>query len=93
MSSIRAFLFLSPLLLGLGGCGSYDPPVLGDHQAETYKTDVEACRSSSIEIVRRQNADTPGTWIMSPFTGPPKVRATIRTCMASKGYKLDKVAD
>lgn len=93
MLSIRAFLLLSSLLLGLSGCGSYDPPVLGDHQAETYKTDRETCRKSSTETVRRQNANTPGTWIMSPFTGPPRVRAIMRTCMKSKGYKLDLLSD
>jgi hypothetical protein len=41
--------------------------------------------------VRRKNAATPGTWIISPFTGPPEVRAAIRKCMESKGYALDKV--
>jgi hypothetical protein len=28
---------------------------------------------------------------MSAITGPPEVRAAIRTCMESKGYALDKV--
>ncbi len=74
----------------MGGCGSYDPPVKGDHAAEKYKTDLNACRSSATEAVRLKNADTPWTWIKSPFTGPPEVRAAIRTCMVGKGYVLEK---
>ena len=27
--------------------------------------------------------------MISPITGPPKVRAEIRTCMLGKGYVLD----
>jgi hypothetical protein len=38
--------------------------------------------------VRIKNADTPWTWIISPFTGPPEVRAAIRSCMQGKGYVL-----
>ena len=83
-------LILLTLLLGLGGCGApYDPPVQGDHRSEKYKTDLENCRTSSTETVRRQNAAYPGTWIMSPINGPPEVRAAIRTCMVGKGYTLE----
>jgi hypothetical protein len=28
---------------------------------------------------------------MSPFTGPPEVRAAIRKCMEGNGYVLEKV--
>ena len=80
------------LLLGLSGCASYDPPVRGDHTSQTYKTDLETCRTTSTEAVRRKNAGSLGTWITSPFTGPPAVRAQIRTCMAGKGYALEKTA-
>jgi hypothetical protein len=90
MPSIRAVLIIPVLLLCLSACEAYDPPVQGDHTAVAYKADLEKCRASSTETVRRKNAGYPGTWIMSPFTGPPEVRATIRTCMAGKGYVLDK---
>jgi hypothetical protein len=80
-------LLCTALLLGLGGCGApYDPPVQGDRSAEKYRTDLQNCRTTSAESIRRKNAATPGTWIISPFTGPPEVRAAIRTCMAGKGY-------
>jgi hypothetical protein len=36
-----------------------------------------------------QNAGDPGTWIISPITGPPMVRAAIRNCMQGKGYALN----
>jgi hypothetical protein len=81
------------LLLTLSGCGSYDPPVRGDHTTAAYKADLDKCRATSSETVRLKNAATPGVWIMSPFTGPPKVRAGIRNCMTAKGYVLDKVED
>ncbi len=74
-------------MLTLGGC-AYDPPVLGDHMAKPYQTDLAACRTASTETVRRKNAATLGSWIISPFTGPPRVRAAIRTCMQGKGYTL-----
>jgi hypothetical protein len=90
MPKILRRLVLPVLLLGISGCGSYDPPVSGDHSSEAYKADLEKCRTSSTETVRRKNAGTPGTWILSPFTGPPEVRATIRTCMAGKGYVVEK---
>lgn len=90
MVSLRTFLVVPALLLGVSGCAAYDPPVQGDHTSEKYKADLEKCSTSSTEAVRRKNAGTPGTWIMSPFTGPPEVRAAIRTCMAGKGYVLEK---
>jgi hypothetical protein len=79
-------------LTGLSGCSAYDPPVQGDHAADKYKEDLEKCRTTSREAVRIKNADTPWTWIISPFTGPPAVRAAIRTCMQGKGYVLEKEA-
>jgi hypothetical protein len=78
------------LLLGVAGCSAYDPPVQGDHTSEQYKTDLEACRTTSREAVRLKNADTPSTWLLSPFTGPPAVRAAIRDCMTKKGYVIGK---
>jgi hypothetical protein len=93
MQSLRAFLII-PALLGASACGApYDPPVQGDHTAERYKADLEKCRTISTESVRLQNAATPGSWVISPFTGPPAVRAAIRTCMAGKGYTLEKTED
>jgi hypothetical protein len=89
--SYLALALIPGLLLGLSGCAAYDPPVQGDHTSERYKADLEKCSTSSTETVRRKNAATPGTWIISPFTGPPEVRAAIRKCMESKGYALDKV--
>ena len=90
MRFARISLVVSVLFLGLSGCGSYDPPIQGDHKSEKYRTDLKACRTSSNESVRIKNADTPWTWIKSPITGPPEVRAAIRTCMVGKGYVLEK---
>ena len=93
MQSLRAFLII-PALLGASASGApYDPPVQGDHTAERYKADLEKCRTTSTESVRLKNAATPGSWVISPFTGPPAVRAAIRTCMAGKGYTLEKTED
>ena len=87
----RIPLIISALLLGMSRCGTpYDPPVLGDHTSEQYKADLEKCRTTSRESVRLKNAATPQSWIISPFTGPPAVRTAIRTCMAGKGYALEK---
>jgi hypothetical protein len=72
----------------LAGCADYEPPVVGDQTSETYRTDLEKCRSASTEAVRLKNADNPGSWVISPFTGPPAVRAAIRTCLVGKGYEM-----
>ena len=76
--------FVPPI--GLSACSPYDPPMQGDHATDKYKDDLEKCRTTSREAVRIRNADTPWTWIISPFTGPPEVRAAIRSCMQGKGY-------
>jgi hypothetical protein len=89
MSLRHAAPVLLSLLLAVSGCTAYDPPVHGDHASERYKTDLEACRKSSSHAVYLQNAGAPGTWILSPIIGPPKVRAAIRTCMTGKGYMLE----
>jgi hypothetical protein len=94
--SVQAFRVTAAafiLLSGLSGCAAYDPPVQGDHTSEKYKTDLETCRTTSQEAVRLKNAATPQSWIISPITGPPEVRAAIRTCMAGKGYVLEKTDD
>jgi hypothetical protein len=85
-SGLLCLCFLLPI--GLSACSSYDPPVQGDHATDKYKDDLEKCRTASREAVRIRNADTPWTWILSPFTGPPQVRAAIRSCMQGKGYVL-----
>ena len=92
MQPLRAFLII-PILLGASACAPYDPPVQGDHTAEQYKADLEKCRTTSTESVRLKNAANERTWVISPFTGPPAVRAAIRTCMAGKGYTLEKTDD
>ena len=92
MQSLRAFLII-PILLGASACAPYDPPAQGDHTAEQYKADLEKCRTTSTESVRLKNAATIQSWVISPFTGPPAVRAAIRTCMAGKGYTLEKTDD
>ena len=89
---LHVSLIVPALLLGTG-CSTYDPPVEGDHTSEKYKADVETCRTTSTETVRLKNAATPGRWIISPITGPPAVRAAIRTCMVGKGYVLQKTDD
>jgi hypothetical protein len=91
--AFRITVVMSLLLAGLGGCAAYDPPVQGDRTSEKYKTDLETCRTTSQEAVRRKNAATPQSWIISPITGPPEVRAAIRTCLAGKGYVLEKTDD
>jgi hypothetical protein len=93
MKLLHLAVVMSALLLGAGGCSAYDPPVEGDHTSEKYQTDIATCRTTSTETVRLKNAATPGRWIISPITGPPAVRAVIRTCMASKGYVLQKTDD
>jgi hypothetical protein len=94
---MRSFRFSSTLLfvlLSVSGCGApYDPPVQGDRTTEKYKTDLEACRATSQESVRLKNAATPLKWMISPFTGPPAVRAAIRSCMAGKGYTVEETED
>jgi hypothetical protein len=94
MRSLRVSLTISAVLLGANACGApYDPPVKGDRTTAQYKADLEKCRTTSRESVRLKNADTPQSWIISPFTGPPAVRAAIRSCMAGKGYALEKTED
>jgi hypothetical protein len=89
MPPFRAFVVIPALLLGVSGCGSYDPPVQGDRTSDHFKADLEACRTSSSRAVYLKNASSLGTWIISPITGPPAVRAAIRTCMQGKGYVLE----
>lgn len=93
VQAFRATSTVFILLLGLSGCAAYDPPIQGDHTSEKYKTDLEACRTTSRETVRLKNAATPQSWIISPITGPPEVRAAIRACMTGKGYVLEKTGD
>jgi hypothetical protein len=93
MKLFRVALIVTAPLLGAGGCSAYDPPVEGDHTSEKYKADIETCRTTSTETVRLKNAATPGRWIISPITGPPAVRAAIRTCLESKGYALQRAGD
>ena len=91
MRLLHTCLILPILLLGLSGCSPpYDPPIAVDHASAKYQTDVKKCQTTSAETVRRQNADTPATWMMSPFTGPPRVRVAIRSCMEHDGYVLEK---
>jgi hypothetical protein len=94
MKSPRLGLIMCMLLFGVSACGgSYDPPVRGDRTSEKYQTDLEKCRTDSTESVRLKNAGTIGRWIISPFTGPPAVRAAIRACMVGKGYALEATDD
>jgi hypothetical protein len=94
MQLLRVSFIIPALLLAASACGApYDPPVRGDHTAAQYKADLEKCRTTSRESVRLKNAGTPERWVISPFTGPPAVRAAIRTCMAGKGYTLEQTED
>jgi hypothetical protein len=81
------------LVLMIGGCADYDPPIQGDHTSDKYRADLEKCRTSSTETVRLKNAATPQSWVISPITGPPEVHALIRKCMVGKGYVLEKTDD
>jgi hypothetical protein len=89
----RSSVVTGVLLVWLAGCADYDPPIQGDHTSDKYKADLEKCRTSSTETVRLKNAATPQSWVMSPFTGPPEVRALIRKCMVDKGYVLEKAKE
>lgn len=86
----RIELFSLVVLAGVSGCAPYDPPLQGDHASQHYQDDLKQCRTSSREAVRLKNASTPGSWVISPVTGPPAVRAAIRKCMQAKGYALEK---
>jgi len=86
----RMTLMVLVVLAGVSGCSPYDPPFRGDHASQRYKDDLEKCRTSSREAVRLKNAATLESWIISPVTGPPAVRAAIRKCMLDKGYALEK---
>ena len=81
---------VTPLLVGVSGCTAYDPPVQGDRSSDRYKADLENCWTVSTEAVRLKNAATPKSWIISPITGPPAVRAAILKCMEGKGYAQQK---
>jgi hypothetical protein len=89
MRQIRPSLVIA-LLVGVSSCAAYDPPVQGDQTSDKYKGDLDQCRTSSTEAVRLKNASTPQSWIISPITGPPAVRAAILKCMEAKGYVLKK---
>ena len=78
------------VLASVSGCAPYDPLMQGDHASQRYKEDLEQCRTSSREAVRLKNASTLQSWVISPVTGPPAVRAAIRKCMQGKGYALKK---
>jgi hypothetical protein len=94
MQVLRLPFIVAIVLLGVSACGApYDPPVRGDHTSDKYKADLEKCRTDSRESVRLKNASTIQSWVISPFTGPPAVRAAIRTCMAGKGYTLETAAN
>jgi hypothetical protein len=90
---MRPLIFWLAMVFVLGACAPYDPPIQGDHASEKYQADLESCRTTSTESVRLKNAATFQSWVISPFTGPPAVRAAIRTCMTGKGYKLEATAD
>lgn len=85
MSPLRPLLIGLPLL-GLFGCGAYDPPVQGDRSSSQFKTDLEACRTTSHHAVYLHNAGTLYRWVISPITSPGMVRTAIRHCMEAKGY-------
>jgi hypothetical protein len=74
------------LLVGANGCTAYDPPAKGDRTSDKFKADLDKCRTVSTEAVRLKNAATPQSWVISPITGPPAVRAAILKCMEEKGY-------
>lgn len=78
------------VLAGVSGCAPYDPRLQGNHPSQHYQDDLNQCRTSSREAVRLKNASTLGSWVISPVTGPPAVRAAIRKCMQGKGYTLEK---
>jgi hypothetical protein len=86
----RMKLIFLVVLAGVSGCAPYDPPLQGDHASQHYRDDLKKCRTSSREAVRLKNAATLTSWVISPVTGPPAVRAAIRKCMQGKGYVLEK---
>ena len=90
MRAHRRFPAMLVVLAGISGCSPYEPPFQGDHASQHYQSDLASCRTSSRNAVRLKNAAAPGTWIISPITGPPEVRAALRQCMQDKGYVLAK---
>ena len=72
-------------LLPLASC-AYDPAMMGAHPAPQYETDLQACRTTSREQVRLQNAKTLASWLTSPIHGPGMVRAAVRGCLEARGY-------
>jgi hypothetical protein len=61
-----ALLALLPLLISC----SYDPPIQGDHTAQKYQTDLQACRDKAAHDVYMKFAGSIWTWIVSPITAP-----------------------
>jgi len=81
----QVFVFL--IVLALAGC-AYDPPLLGDHQATKYRSDLAECRTSVDDKVDLQARATFPGFLISPLTSPPRKRSGIRACMTAKGYVL-----
>lgn len=76
------------LVLTLGACAAYDPPVQADRASPAYQADLAACRAGVATAVDRENAKTVGAWVASPVLRPGQVRAGLRACLADKGYAL-----
>ena len=77
------------LLLTLGACGGYDPPVRVELISPSYQADLAACRAGVTAAVDRENAKTALAWVASPVRRPGQLRAGLRACLTEKGYALE----
>ena len=80
---MRRTTILAAILLS--GC-AYDPPVIADHQAAAYKTDLEGCQTEAAVAARKLATATFKRFVVYPFSYPSLKREQTRLCMQKKGY-------
>jgi hypothetical protein len=71
----------------LAAC-AYDPPVVADHRASAYQTDLTACRGIADRNAHHQVMSSGPLFLTYPLSLPLKERIETRRCMVGKGYKL-----
>lgn len=71
----------------LGAC-AYDPPTKGDHDTVKYKSDLAKCQKQAAKTAAYTSGATPQAAIMSVFGSSEPEHQDIRTCMQSRGYRV-----
>ena len=71
----------------VAGC-AYDPPIRGDHHAQKYVEDLNACRETATAAARHAVISRGYLFLSYPISYPIEKRSAIRTCMVGKGYTL-----